>query len=71
MLARSMEMHRRELLAFEAESSVQARFDALDSTLGSWNGLRIPNVLSLTAAGETDVIVLTRFIGPGFINILR
>ena len=61
MLARSMEMHRRELLAFEAESNVQSRFDALDSTLGSWNGLRIPNVLSLTAAGETDVIVLTRW----------
>ena len=61
MLARSMEMHRRELLAFEAESNVESRFDALDSTLETWNGLRIPNVLSLTAAGETDVIVLTRW----------
>lgn len=61
MLARSMEMHRREMLAFEAESNVQSRFDALEATLQTWNGLRIPNVLSLTAAGETDVIVLTRW----------
>ena len=61
MLARSIEMNRRELLAFEAEENVQSRFDELDSTLETWNGLRIPNVLSLTAAGETDVIVLTRW----------
>ena len=54
-------MNRRELLAFEAEENVQSRFDELDSTLETWNGLRIPNVLSLTAAGETDVIVLTRW----------
>ena len=45
MLARSMEMHRRELLAFEAESSVQSRFDALDSTT-TWNDFD-PNVYRL------------------------